>query len=91
VSKGYYPPAAFRAARRHVASMLPVHDLEVVQRGWIDPGRLRSAVQALTDGGGQTGGDVHAVLRLESWLQSRRNRCGIPTRKEVNTNEVLHA
>ena len=91
VSKGYYPPAAFRAARRLVASMLPVHELEVVQRGWIDPDRLRSAVQALTDGGGQTGGDVHAVLRLETWLQSRRNLRGIPSRKEVNSHEVLHA
>ena len=90
-SKGYYPPAAFRAARRLVASMVPVHDLEVVQRGWIDPAQLRSAIQTLTDGSGQTGGDVHAVLRLESWLQSRRDTHGIPTRKEVNTHEVLHA
>jgi asparagine synthase (glutamine-hydrolysing) len=91
VSKGYYPPAAFRAARRLVASMRPVNDLEVVQRGWIDPGQLRSAIQSLTDGGGQTGGDIHAVLRLEGWLQARRERCGIPPRREVNTNEVLHA
>jgi len=90
-SKGYYPPAAFRAARRIVAAMLPVNDLEVVQRGWIDPGRLRSAIQTLTDGGGQTGGDIHAVLRLEKWLQARRHRCAIPTWKEVNTNEVLNA
>jgi asparagine synthase (glutamine-hydrolysing) len=90
VSKGYYPPAAFRAARHLVASMLPVNELEVVQRGWIDPGRLRAAIQALTDGGGQTGGDIHAVLRLEGWLRARRNRCGIP-RKEVKTNEVLNA
>ena len=91
VSKGYYPPAAFRAARRLVASMPPVHALEVVQRGWIDPARLRSAIQTLTDGSGQTGGDIHAVLRLERWLQFRRDHCGIPTRKEVNSHEVLHA
>jgi asparagine synthase (glutamine-hydrolysing) len=90
-SKGYYPPAAFRAVRRLVASMLPVHELEVVQRGWIDPVRLRSAIQTLTDGSGQTGGDVHAVLRLEGWLQSRGDQHGIPKGKEVNTNEVLHA
>ena len=91
VSKGYYPPAAFRAAPRLVASMLPVHELEVVQRGWIDPVQLRSAIQTLTDGSGQTGGDIHAVLRLERWLQSRRDSHGMPTRKEVNTHEVLHA
>jgi asparagine synthase (glutamine-hydrolysing) len=91
VSKGYYPPAAFRAARRVVASMLPVAELEVVQRGWIDPGRLQSAVRALTDGGGETGGDIHCVLRLERWLQARHQVSAIPQRKEVNTNEVLHA
>jgi asparagine synthase (glutamine-hydrolysing) len=91
VSKGYYPPAAFRAARRLVASMLPVTDLEVVQRGWIDPNQLRAAIQTLTAGGGQSGGEIHAVLRLERWLQARRQRLDIPQRKEVNTNEVLHA
>jgi asparagine synthase (glutamine-hydrolysing) len=91
VSKGYYPPAAFRAARRLVASMLPVNELEVVQRGWIDPCRLRSAIQTLTDGDGQTGGDIHAVLRLEGWLLARESRLVIPQGKEVNTNEVLNA
>jgi asparagine synthase (glutamine-hydrolysing) len=91
VSKGYYPPAAFRTARRLAASMVPVRQLEVVQRGWIDPDRLESALRMLTDGGGETGGDIHCVLRLEGWLQARRNRCDIPSRKEVNTNEVLHA
>jgi hypothetical protein len=91
ISKGYYPPAAFRTVRRLAASMLPVNDLEVVQRGWIDPGRLRQAVQTLTDGSGQTGGELGAVLRLEGWLQARRRRFGIPQGKEVNTNEVLHA
>jgi asparagine synthase (glutamine-hydrolysing) len=90
VSKGYYPPAAFRAARQFVASMLPVNDLEVVQRGWIDPSRLQSAIRSLTDGGGETGGDVHCVLRLERWLQARRTFSAIPPRKEVNTHEVLH-
>ena len=90
ISKGYYPPAAYRAARRQVASMLPVRELEVVQRGWIDPDRLQPALRALTDGGGETGGDIHAVLRLEAWLHARRNSCAIQ-QKEVNTNEVLHA
>jgi asparagine synthase (glutamine-hydrolysing) len=91
VSKGYYPPAAFRAARELVASMVPVTDLEVVQRGWIDPDRLQAAIRALTDGGGETGGDIHCVLRLERWLEARRTLSAIPLRKEVNTNEVLHA
>lgn len=90
VSKGYYPPAAFRAARRAVAS-LAAGDLEVVQRGWIDPARLQAAIHALTDGGGETGGDVHTVLRLEAWLQARRAHLRIPVRKEVNSHEVLHA
>jgi hypothetical protein len=91
VSKGYYPPAAFRAARQLVASMVPVRDLEVVQRGWIDPDRLQAAIRALTGGGGETGGDIHCVLRLERWLQARRAPSAIPLRKEVNTNDVLHA
>jgi hypothetical protein len=91
VSKGYYPPAAYRAARRLVASMLPVASLEVVQRGWIDPDRLQAAIRALTDGGGETGGDIHCVLGLERWLQARRTLSSNPQRKEVNTNEVLHA
>ena len=90
VSKGYYPPAAYRAARRAVASLTP-RDLEVVERGWIDPDRLQAAFRALTDGGGETGGDIHTVLRLEAWLQARRARLPIPLRKEVNTHEVLHA
>lgn len=89
VSKGYYPPAAYRAARRLAAS-IRVRDLEVVERGWIDPAKLEAAVRMLTDGSGETGGDVHAVLRLESWLQARRHY-PIPQRKEVNTDEVLHA
>lgn len=90
VSKGYYPPAAFRAARRVAASMVAIDQLEVVQRGWIDPGRLRPSLRAFTDGGGETGADIHCVLRLEGWLQARRARSAIPQRKEVNTNEVLH-
>lgn len=91
ISKGYYPPAAYRAARRLVAS-ISVRDLEVVERGWIDPDRLQAAIVVLTDGGGETGGDIHAVLRLEAWLQARhRHHCGTPQRKEVNSHDVLHA
>jgi asparagine synthase (glutamine-hydrolysing) len=90
-SKGYYPPAAFRAARRAIASLLPVDELEVVQRGWIDPQRLQQALRTLTDGSGATGADVHCVLRLESWLRARRATPAIPQRKEVKTNEVLNA
>jgi len=90
ISKGYYPPAAYRAARRLVSSV-DVRTLEVVERGWIDPDRLQTAIRALIAGSGESGGDVHAVLRLESWLAARRTPSSIPQRKEVNTNEVLHA
>lgn len=90
VSKGYYPPAAYRAARRLVTS-IRVPALEVVERGWIDSARLQAAIRALIAGSGESGGDVHAVLRLESWLQARRTYLPIPQRKEVNTDEVLHA
>ena len=91
VSKGYYPPAAFRAVRRAVAAMDSIDSLEVVQHGWIDRDRLRSAMETLTEGSGATGGEIDAVLRLERWLQLRRQRFDHPTRKEVNTHEVLHA
>ena len=91
VSKGYYPPAAFRAVRHAVASLESIDGLEVVQRGWIDRDRLRSAIQTLTEGSGATGGEIDAVLRLERWLQLRRQHFDHPTRKEVNSNEVLHA
>ena len=90
-SKGYYPPAAFRAALRHVGSILDVNELEVVERGWIDAQRLRQSLRAFTDGGGVTGGDIHRVLRLERWLQARRERSAIPQRKEVNSHAVLDA
>ena len=91
ISKGYYPPAAFRAARRLAALLPPAAELEVVERGWIDPDRLATALRTLADGGGETGGDIHCVLRLEGWLQARRLRARIPPRKEVNSNAVLHA
>jgi asparagine synthase (glutamine-hydrolysing) len=91
VSKGYYPPAAFRAALRHATSIADVNDLEVVDRGWIDAERLRQSLRAFTDGGGLTGGDIHRVFRLERWLQARRERPSIPQRKEVNSHAVLNA
>lgn len=90
-SKGYYPPAAFRAARRHAASILDVHALEVVERGWIDPGRLRESLRSFIDGSGETGVDIHRVLRLERWLDARRDQRPNPQRKEVNTHAVLDA
>jgi asparagine synthase (glutamine-hydrolysing) len=90
-SKGYYPPAALRAARRQIASILSVDALEVVQRGWIDADRLRQALRTLADGGGESGGDVHRVLHLERWLQARQTRSAIPQRKEVNSHAVLNA
>jgi asparagine synthase (glutamine-hydrolysing) len=90
VSKGYYPPAAYRAARRRAAA-IRVRELEVVERGWIDPDRLQDAIHALTAGSGETGGDVDAVMRLEAWLQARRQYLATPSQKEVNTDEVLHA
>src|SRR5258708_18355058 len=83
LSKVYSPPAVFRAVRQHVATMLPVNNLEAVQRGWIDAERLRSAIQTFTNGGGQTGGDILAVVQLERWLQARQSRFANPTRKEV--------
>jgi hypothetical protein len=93
VSKGYYPPAALRFAREHAPSMLPVEDLEVVRRGWIDPRQLEPAIRSLLHGGGDTGGEVRDVMRLEQWLASRHRRApaAIPHGKEVRTNEVLNA
>lgn len=88
-SKGYYPPAALRAARALVASMAAIDELEVVQRGWIDPERLKVALRALVDGSAKTG-DIRRVLRLEAWLQARKANSAIPQRKEVKTNAVLH-
>lgn len=73
VSKGYYPPAAFRAARQMVASIAAPEHLESVERGWIDPEALRVALRALTDGSGDTGAVMHSVLRLEGWLRARRD------------------
>jgi asparagine synthase (glutamine-hydrolysing) len=90
VSKGYYPPAAFRAARQLAASLVSIDELEIVQRGWIDPDRLKHALRTLTDGSAETGGDIHCILRLERWLQARHTHSAIQQRKEVNTNEVLH-
>jgi asparagine synthase (glutamine-hydrolysing) len=89
-SKGYYPPAAFRAVRRAIASLPPAGELEVVRRGWIDRDALRLAIRTLTDGSGATGADLQCVLRLEAWLHARRVSA-IPQRKEVNSDEVLHA
>lgn len=96
VSKGYYPPAAFRAARQVAESMRPAERLETVRRGWIDPGRLEDAIRVLTDGGGQSGGEIYCVLRLEQWLQARSRKAArrapadIPQRKEVRTNAVFN-
>jgi asparagine synthase (glutamine-hydrolysing) len=90
-SKGYYPPAAFRAARQAIAAQSNVRDFEAVQRGWIDPDRLEAAIHTLTAGSGVSGGDVYSVLRLERWLEARRQHSPIPSRKEVNDHAVLHA
>jgi len=91
-SKGYYPPAAARAARERASSLLPVRQLEVVQRGWLDASRLEAAVHMLLDGSGRSGADVRRVLRLERWLASRARRrtAGIHQRKEVTSHEVLN-
>jgi asparagine synthase (glutamine-hydrolysing) len=91
ISKGYYPPAAFRAARQMAVALMPVEGLEVVQRDWIDPKRLTEAVRVLMDGGGATGGDIHGVLRLERWLKARHRAVRIPQREEVDANAVLDA
>jgi asparagine synthase (glutamine-hydrolysing) len=91
-SKGYYPPVMTRAARALAGSLLPVQRLEVVQRGWIDAGRLDAAITRLTNGAGRTSAEVRLVLQLEEWMTSR-NRCApvTPHRKEVTPNGVLIA
>jgi asparagine synthase len=92
-SKGYYPPAVMRATRRRLATLPPVKQLQVVQRGWIDAARLAAAIRMQADGGGHTGGSVQLALLLEEWLLSRDRRApaATPTRKEVTTNGVLIA
>lgn len=92
VSKGYYPPSTLRAVRQQVVAMFPLDRLEVVRRGWIDPGPLRAAIGRLNDGA-LDGDALLGVLRLERWLESRTRRApaAIPQRKEVRTNAVLNA
>jgi asparagine synthase (glutamine-hydrolysing) len=87
-SKGYYPPSALRSTRRRVEALPPVEQLESVERGWIDPVKLRAAIQRL--GVGETDASVQLLLRLEQWLASRHRRgpAVIPTGKEVTTNDV---
>jgi asparagine synthase (glutamine-hydrolysing) len=93
VSKGYYPPSSTRALRVAALALRPVERLAVVQRGWIDPGRLDTALRTLIEGGGTSGKEVQRVLRLEEWIHahSRRAPAAIPQREEVRTNEVLNA
>jgi asparagine synthase (glutamine-hydrolysing) len=93
LSKGYYPPAVRRATRRRLATLPPVEQFQIVQRGWIDPARLAEAIRMQTDGAGHTGGNVQLALLLEEWLLSRDRRAPavMPTRKEVKTNGVLIA
>lgn len=90
MSKGYYPPAAVREARRRISALPPVDCMESVQRGWIDAPALRAAVARLQTGQIDSSSDVHLVLRLEHWLASRHRRgpAVIPTGKEVTTNDV---
>jgi asparagine synthase (glutamine-hydrolysing) len=89
VSKGYYPPVAMRAIRSVAASLPPVQDLEVVQRGWIEAGGLDAAIRGLA-AGGHTGAELDRVLRLERWLIARHRRApaAIPNRKEVTDHAV---
>jgi hypothetical protein len=92
-SKGYYPPAAMRALRPLAEAARPVGALEVVQRGWIDPGRLDAAIRVVIDGGAATGAEVLRALRLEQWLISRHRRGPVepPTQKGGECHEVLNA
>jgi len=85
-SKGHYPPAMIRAARRTAASLPPVEQLGVVRRGWLDRDRLHAAIRTFVDGGRE--GGVRGALMLEQWLTSRcrRDAAEIPTRKEVTTH-----
>jgi hypothetical protein len=92
-SKGYYPPSAMRAVRPLAAAARPVQRWQVVQRGWIDPVRLDTAIHTLLDGDGRGGYEIQRVLRLEHWLASRDRRAPavMPKREEVTVHEVLHA
>ena len=92
-SKGYYPPAAMRALRPLAESARPVDRLDVVQRGWLDPGRLDAAIRVVIDGGAATGAEVLRALRLEQWLISRHRRgpAVTPTGKGGECHEVLNA
>jgi hypothetical protein len=85
VSKGYYPPSTARSMRALVANV-SVGRLQVVERGWIDPGRLAAAIATL-DGAGTSGSEVRRVLRLEQWLATRQRRApaDIPRGEEVKT------
>lgn len=84
VSKGYYPPSTARGVRVLVADLPPVERLQVVERGWIDPGRLAAAIATL-DRTGTSGSEVRRVLRLERWLETRQRRApaDIPRGEEV--------
>ncbi len=92
-SKGYYPPAVMRALRPLAQAARPVDRLEVVQRGWLDAGRLDAAIGELIDGGAATGAGVLSALRLERWLTSRHRRKAAepPTQKGGECHEVLNA
>src|SRR5258707_13221953 len=50
-SKGYYPPAAMRTLRPQARAARPVERLEVVQRGWVHPGRLDARIRDRVHGG----------------------------------------
>jgi asparagine synthase (glutamine-hydrolysing) len=92
-SKGYYPPAVMRALRPLARSARPVDRLEIIQRGWIDPGRLDAAIREVIDGGAVAGAEVRCALRLEEWLTSRHRRgpAATPTQKGGECHEVLNA
>jgi asparagine synthase (glutamine-hydrolysing) len=92
-SKGYYPPAAMRALRPLAEAARPVDRLDVVQRGWLDPGRLDAAIRVVIDGGAATGAEVLRALRLEHWLRARHRRgpAVTPTQKGGECHEVLNA
>jgi asparagine synthase (glutamine-hydrolysing) len=92
-SKGYYPPAAMRALRPLAQAARPVDRLEIIQRGWLDAGRLDAAIRDVIDGGAATGGEVRRALRLEHWLTSRHRRgpAVTPTKKGGECHDVLNA
>jgi asparagine synthase (glutamine-hydrolysing) len=70
-SKGYAPPYLLRALRPYAADFLArLTALEIVRRGYVDPGRLRARLEALGSGALTTVGNLLSVCSVELWLEA---------------------